>query len=267
MKSIVITGSTRGIGFGLADAFLESGCAVAVSGRSQAGVDKAVAELSAKHDAGRVLGQPCDVTSYEQVGALWGATVARYGTVDVWINNAGLGNTYRPFWQQTPEQMEAIVRTNVLGVMYGTQVAFRGMAGQGFGQIYNMEGFGSDGRTRAGLTVYGSTKSGVNYFTRSLLGEVGDAPVQIGSLSPGMVATDLLLDAFEDPAELERFKKVLNVIGDRVETVTPWLARQVLANEKQGANIRWLTRSKLLARFLSAPFSKRDLFGEESTGG
>jgi NAD(P)-dependent dehydrogenase (short-subunit alcohol dehydrogenase family) len=267
MKSIVITGSTRGIGFGLAGSFLELGCAATVSGRSQASVDKAAAALSARHDAERVFGQPCDVTSFEQVGALWDAAVGHYGSVDVWINNAGLGNLYRPFWEQTPEQIDAIVRTNVLGVMYGTQVAFQGMVRQGFGQIYNMEGFGSNGRTRAGLTVYGSTKRGIRYFTRSLLGEVGDAPVQIGALSPGMVATDLLLDAFEDPAELERFKRVFNIIGDQVETVTPWLARQVLANERQGADIRWLTRSKLLARFLSAPFSKRDLFGGDTADG
>jgi NAD(P)-dependent dehydrogenase (short-subunit alcohol dehydrogenase family) len=264
MKSVVITGSTRGIGLGLADSFLQLGCAVVINGRSGAGVDGAVADLASRRDAERILGQPCDVTDYGQVEALWEAAVARFGAVDIWINNAGLGNVYRLTWEQTPEQMEAIVRTNLLGVMYGTRVAFLGMQAQGFGQIYTMEGWGSNGRTRKGLTVYGSTKRAARYFTRSMLAEMEDTPIQLGALSPGMVITELLTDAFEDPAELERYKRIFSIIGDRVETVAPWLARQVLANQKNGATIRWLTRSKLWWRFLTAPFSRRDLFADES---
>jgi NAD(P)-dependent dehydrogenase (short-subunit alcohol dehydrogenase family) len=257
MKTVVITGSTRGIGFGLAESFLELGCAVAVSGRSQEGVDKAVARLAAAHDADRILGRPCDVTAYEQVQALWEAALERFGRVDVWVNNAGLGNVYRPAWEQTPEQMEAIVRTNVLGTMYGTRVAYLGMREQGFGQIFNLEGFGSQGRTRPGLTVYA-----VAYFTRSMVKEVNDGPVLLGAISPGMVVTAMLTDAYEDPAELEQYKRIFNILADRVETVTPWLAKRMLANRKNGVAFRWLTDVKVVGRFLGAPFGKRDLFGE-----
>jgi NAD(P)-dependent dehydrogenase (short-subunit alcohol dehydrogenase family) len=262
MKTVVITGSTRGIGFGLAESFLELGCAVVVSGRSQESVGKAVARLSAAHDAERILGQPCDVTAYEQVRALWEAALGRFGRVDVWVNNAGLGNVYRPAWEQTPEQMEAIVGTNVLGTMYGTRVAYLGMREQGFGQIFNLEGFGSQGRTRPGLTVYASTKATVAYFTRSMVREMEDGPVLLGSISPGMVVTAMLTDAYEDPAELEQYKRVFNILADRVETVTPWLAKRMLTNRKNGMILKWLTGLKVMGRFLSAPFSKRDLFGE-----
>lgn len=262
MKTIVITGSTRGIGLGLAEAFLELNCAIVVSGRSQNGVDRVVAALADKYDANFILGQPCDVISFEQVQRLWDVTLDRFGKVDIWINNAGLGNLYRPAWEQAPEQMATIVGTNLLGVMYGSKVAFLGMREQGFGQIYNMEGAGSNGRMQAGLTVYATTKRAVRFFTRSFINEMGDAPVQLGTLSPGMVVTDLLTGAFEDPAELERSKRIFNIISDRVETVTPWLARQILANQKNGANIRWLTVGKLMWRFLTAPLSKRDLFAE-----
>ena len=80
MKSIVITGSTRGIGFGLADAFLALGCQVTVSGRAQASVDRAVADLAARHgEAGRVAGFPCNVTRLEELQALWDAARARFG--------------------------------------------------------------------------------------------------------------------------------------------------------------------------------------------
>jgi NAD(P)-dependent dehydrogenase (short-subunit alcohol dehydrogenase family) len=264
MKSIVITGSTRGLGLGLAEAFLDLNCAIVVSGRSQTGVDRMVATLSEKYDANSILGQPCDVTSFEQVQRLWDAALDRFGKVDIWINNAGLGNVYLPAWEQSPEQMATIVRTNLLGVMYGTRVAFLGMREQGFGQVYNMEGAGSNGRMHAGLTVYGTTKRAVRYFTRSFVNEMGDAPVQIGTLSPGMIVTDLLVDAFEDPADLERNKRIFNILCDRVETVAPWLARQILANKENGANIRWLTRGKLMWRFLTAPFSKRNVFAEQA---
>jgi NAD(P)-dependent dehydrogenase (short-subunit alcohol dehydrogenase family) len=160
MKTVIITGSTRGIGFGLAEAFLDLDCSVVVSGRSQARVDEAVAALADRHNADAILGQPCDVTSFEQVQTLWDVAFDRFGKVDIWINNAGLGNIYRPAWEQTSEQMEAIVRTNILGTMYGTKVAFLGMREQGFGQIYNMEGAGSTGRIQAGMTVYATTKRG-----------------------------------------------------------------------------------------------------------
>ena len=70
MKIVVITGSTRGIGYGLADAFLELGCAVTLSGRSIERVEAAVNQLAGKYGAERVLGQPCDVTRFEEVQAL-----------------------------------------------------------------------------------------------------------------------------------------------------------------------------------------------------
>lgn len=263
MKTIVITGSTRGIGFGLADAFLERGCAVVISGRVSESVNHAVEELSSKHDPACVMGQPCDVTDYQQLQALWDATANRFEHIDIWINNAGLGNIYRPAWLQTPEQMESIISTNVLGTMYGTTVAYRAMLQQNFGQIFNMLGAGSDGRTKQGMTIYGSSKAGIDYFTRSMLAEVSeDSPVLLGTLSPGMVVTDLLTHAYEDPTELEKYKSIFNIIADRVEAVSPWLADRILANKKQGAQLKYLPRPKLVWRFISAPFSGRDLFSE-----
>ena len=135
MKTVVITGSTRGIGFGLADSFLAEGCAVVVSGRTEAAVSEAVSRLAARHDAQRISGQPCDVSDYAQVQALWDAAVARFGRVDIWINNAGIAHPVSDFEQLPPEQMKAIVETNVLGAMHGARVALKGMQAQGFGSL------------------------------------------------------------------------------------------------------------------------------------
>jgi NAD(P)-dependent dehydrogenase (short-subunit alcohol dehydrogenase family) len=263
MKVVVITGSTRGIGYGLADAFLNLGCAVTVSGRTEASVEGAVGKLSAKHDADHVLGQPCDVTQIEQMQALWDAALAHFGRIDIWINNAGINHPRRDFWEHSPERIQALVDTNLVGVMYGSQVALRGMLDQGFGGLYNMEGMGSDGRQVQGMTLYGATKYGLHYLTDALVEETRETPVLVGALSPGMVITDMLTrEEVRSEEDWERTKRIFNILADRVEDVTPWLARQVLDNDKTGVRIKWLTRGKIMTRFFAAPFRKRSLFEE-----
>ncbi len=263
MKVVVITGSTRGIGYGLADSFLDLGCAVAVSSRTPGAVEKAVAELSAKYEPARVFGQVCDVTDFGQVEALWDAARAHYGQIDIWINNAGLSNPMLKFWEHPPERLRAVVETNLLGAMYGCKVAVQGMVEQGFGAIYNLEGFGSDGRKMEGLTLYGVTKYALRYLDDSLAQEVEGTPVRIGAFQPGMVITDLVTGQYDrDSEEWQEAKKVFNVIADRPETVTPWLARHALENDKNGARIAWISPLKIAWRFLTARFRHRDLFDE-----
>jgi short-subunit dehydrogenase len=151
-----------------------------------------------------------------------------------------------------------------LGLIYGSQVAMRGMLKQGFGQIYNLEGFGSNGQIREGLSVYGTSKAAVHYFTQALIEDAQETGVVVGTLSPGMVITDLLLDRYEDdPQELEKVKSVFNIIADTPENVAPWLVEQILATNKNGVHIDYMPRSRLVGRFLKSPFSKRDLFPDE----
>jgi NAD(P)-dependent dehydrogenase (short-subunit alcohol dehydrogenase family) len=261
MTSVVITGSTRGIGYGLADSFLDLGCAVAVSSRTPEAVDRAVAALTAKHGADRVFGQPCDVTDFAQVQALWDAAKAQFSQIDIWINNAGVSNPLRKFWEHPPERLRAVVETNLIGAMYGCKVAVQGMLEQGFGAIYNLEGLGSDGRKMDGLAPYGMTKCALRYLDESLAKEVEGTPVQVGAFRPGMVITDLVTGQYDtDSAEWERAKRIFNIIADRPETVTPWLARQALENDKNGARIAWSSSLKIGWRFLTARFRKRNLF-------
>lgn len=259
MKTVVITGSTRGIGYGLAQEFLKRGCNVVVSGRSPESVAKAVKELG---NSDRLLGQACEVGNYEQVQQLWDAAKARFGQVDYWINNAGIDIPRKPYWELPKAEIDAIVQTNLLGMMYASQVVVKGMIAQGSGQLFNMEGFGSNGQKRAGMISYGTTKYGLRYFTQSLQKELKDTPIIVGTLSPGIVVTDLLMNDYKDkPEELERAKRIFNILADRVETVTPFLAEGVLANTKQNPAIAWLTTPKIMGRFMTARFNKRDVFG------
>ena len=262
-KIIVITGSTRGIGYGLADSFLQLGCSVAISGRSSETAKSAVSKLAAKYNASRILGFPCDVTAPEQLASLWENTISRFGKVDVWVNNAGHSGDMGMVWERSPQEAASVIATNLLGTIYGSQVAFRGMQAQGHGAIYNMEGMGSDGRMHAGLTFYGTTKSAIHYFTKSLALEAKDLPIIIGGLRPGMVATDLLRDRYKDrPEDWERAKKIFSIIAERVETVTPWLAKQMLNNSRNDVIFSYSSPWKLLGKFVSSPFVKRQVFDD-----
>jgi short-subunit dehydrogenase len=111
---------------------------------------------------------------------------------------------------------------------------------------------------RPGLTTSGATKRAVTSLTDSLAKEVKATPVTGHHLSPGMVVTDLLTHDYT-PEELAGAKKIFNILADRVETVTPWLAAKVLAGAPNGGRVAWLTRSKAMWRFMTA-FRKRDVF-------
>src|SRR5262245_19540984 len=82
---IVITGSTRGIGYGLAEAFLTRGCRVMICGRSSPLVESAIERLT---KSGNAAGRVCNVSDASDLQALWDDAVSRFGRVDVWINNA-----------------------------------------------------------------------------------------------------------------------------------------------------------------------------------
>lgn len=258
MANVVITGSTRGIGLGLAKEFRRLGHNVVVSSRGAAAVDAAVAQVSAAPGSGKVVGQPCDVSQRDQVQALWDAAIAALGSVDIWINNAGLAGPKLDLTDLNYADIEPVIATNIWGMIWGTQVPLIGMTAQGAGKIFNFEGFGSDGMTAPGLTIYGATKAALTYFTRSINKEIKSSPVLLGTISPGIVVTDLLEETRDrDPAAWEKTKKLYNILGDRVETVVPFLAARVLKAGKPGAAIKWLTTPKAAWRFISAGITKR----------
>jgi NAD(P)-dependent dehydrogenase (short-subunit alcohol dehydrogenase family) len=249
-KVVVVTGSTRGIGHGLVRAFLDRGCSVVVSGRSEAAVASAVESLGAPD---RVLGVAADVTSEADQQALWDAAVARFGRVDVWVANAGVSAPRLPVDDVPADAVRAVVETNVLGVLHSAQVALRGMVPAGRGQLWLVEGFGSGRQTAAGMSVYGASKRSVSYLVKALQKEAKGTGVQVGALSPGIVVTDLLTADYDgQPEQLEKAMKVFRVLGDRVETVTPWLADKVLATDRSGARVAWLTTPKAALRFATA---------------
>lgn len=261
---VVITGSTRGIGLGLAKEFLRRGHDVVVSSRGADAVAATVAALQAAFPGRRVVGQACDVADYAQVQALWKAAVDGLGDVDIWVNNAGRDGTKLPFFMLPPDDYVKTIETNLVGLFHCNRVAIPAMYKQRKGMIWNMEGFGSNGAVRPTIAPYGATKYALRYFTKAMIRELGKAPpVQVGYLSPGIVITELLVPPPDKRGERwEQSKKILNILADTVETVTPWLVEGMLKNHgRHGAAVRWLTPAKVQGRFLMNLFRKRDVFG------
>lgn len=267
MKTVVVTGSTRGIGRGLVENFLKRGCKVCVSGRGYEAVEKTVAELATQFGADKVTGKACDVSRSEDIQGLWDHAKAVFGTVDVWVNNAGMSIHRDMFWNLKDADIEKIVETNITGLMYANRIVLGGFVEQGSGQIWNMEGYGSNGATQPGITSYGTTKRAVHYLNRALRKEIKEhnekhgTDIQVCILSPGIVVTDLLIGDYDTKSEQwQKVRKIFNILGDKVETVAPWLVDGILASHKNGAEVAWLTGGKAFVRFLKATFVKRDLF-------
>lgn len=241
--------------------FLKAGCNVTVSGKDEKNLETAEAMLSGF--SGRVLFVKCDVGIKEEVENLWYESADRWGQVDCWINNAGQNCPHKFIYDTAQIYVDAVIDTNLKGLIYGSQVAAKNMLKQGSGQIWNMEGLGSNNMIRKKTILYGTTKHAVTYFTKGLAKELEGTPVMAGRLSPGMMLTDFIMKPpdGQKPSILDNkgSKKVFNILADRPDTVAAYFVPRILSNRKNNAHIIWLTRKKSYFRFMVSLFRKREL--------
>ena len=254
MKNIVITGSTHGLGFAMAREFLRAGCHVSLSGRHEsppASVSDDLADFS-----GMYIYVRCNVQKKDDLERLWRVSQENWGQINIWINNAGQNTPHIFSWETNASDTAKVIHTNLLGMIYGSQVAAVGMLQQGNGAIYSMEGLGSNNMIQPKTILYGTTKHALTYFMKALAKELEGSPVIAGRLSPGMVLTDFITkapdgtdsDVLTDP----NFIKVFNILADRPETVAEFFVPHMLRNKKNDAHIVWLTRRKAAWRFITA---------------
>jgi NAD(P)-dependent dehydrogenase (short-subunit alcohol dehydrogenase family) len=189
-KVAVVTGGTRGLGLAIARAFAAEGAQVVLAGRTEAGVQSALAQLRQQGLA--VWGRACDVADLEQVQRLAADALRECGALDIWVNNAGVAAPYGPSLDVAPSSSQQVMETNILGVYNGSTVALRHFLSQGKGKLINVLGMGARGPAPM-QNAYGASKAWVRSFTRSLAQEYRRSGVGVFAFSPGMTRTELLL--------------------------------------------------------------------------
>jgi NAD(P)-dependent dehydrogenase (short-subunit alcohol dehydrogenase family) len=259
MKNVVVTGSTKGVGYALSREFLRRGNNVVISGRTQQAVDDAVGKLNAESGGqARAIGRPTDVTDPAQVQALWDHAVGELGPVHLWVNNAGVANTTAKVVDTSVDDVRTMVTTNMLGTIYGSQVAVRGMTAQGGGQLFNVLGGGSDGKVRPNMGVYSTTKRGLDMLTATLVKETEGTNVRVGQVRPGMLITEgWLREAKVAPEQVADQRKMLNILCDHVDDVAPFLVDGMLSSNKSGDKVAWLTTGRIMKRFMTPGYAKK----------
>ncbi|KAG6558115.1 hypothetical protein Mapa_000296 [Marchantia paleacea] len=254
--NILITGSTKGIGYALAKEFLREGDNVIICSRSEERVQNALKELTEEFGEGRVWGTTCDVRSAKSVEALSNFFKSEIGYVDIWINNAGSNAyTYKPLTDTEDANIAEIVETNTLGVMLCCRQAIRTMREQPRGgHIFNMDGAGADGNATPRFAVYGATKRSLAQFTKSLQAELrmqGVKNVVVHNLSPGMVTTDLLMSGV-DTGQAKFFVNILAEPADKVASyLVPRIRAVAESQSKTSTYIRFLTGFKAYTQILA----------------
>lgn len=202
-KTAVITGGSRGLGLAIAEAYAREGARVVLAARGQASLDAALERLRAAGYA--ASGFACDAGDLEQVRALAQHTLATYGALDIWVNNAGVAGPYGPTADVPVELYERVVRTNILGTYYGSIVALDQFLAQGHGKLINLLGRGDD-RPVKFQNAYAPSKAWVMSFTKALAQEYKGSGVGIFAFNPGLVDTELLRQS----EVVEGYEKKLN---------------------------------------------------------
>lgn len=183
-KVAVVTGGTSGIGLAIARRFVAEGALVFITGRRQAQIDAAAAELGPQ-----AVGVRCDVGNLAELDALYEVIRQRSGRIDVLVANAGVGEPV-VLGDYTEEQFDSMFATNVKGAVFGVQKAMP-LLSQGASVI--LIGSSTSQRPGPGMEVYGATKAALRNFARSWTLNTQKNGFRVNVLSPGAVRTPGLL--------------------------------------------------------------------------
>jgi len=190
-KVALVTGGTRGIGLAIAEALLERGASVAASGQSAASLDRARRTLAPDPDrALRLEVSQADVRDPSQVEALVAGTVARFGGLDILINNAGVG-LLTPAAEMSIDTWRRVIDTNLSGVFYCCRAGIPRLRQRGGGWIINISSLAGK-NAFVGGAAYCASKAGLNAFSEALMQEVRYDNIRVSYVMPGSVDTEFM---------------------------------------------------------------------------
>lgn len=189
-KTAVVTGGTRGIGYGIVKKFLEAGAKVALFGSRQETVDKALDQIKAELPDAKVMGLHPDLGDYDEVNKALETVRETYGQLDILVNNAGI-SARESLYEYKPEDFERIMTLNVSAVFHCSKAAALMMKEQGGGSIVNVSSMVSIYGQPAGCG-YPASKFAVNGLTKSLARELGKDQIRVNAVAPGVTRTDMV---------------------------------------------------------------------------
>ncbi|MGH9346835.1 MAG: SDR family oxidoreductase [Vicinamibacterales bacterium] len=187
-KVAIVTGGSRGIGFGIARALLDSGATVVITGTNQAALDAAVRDLRAAAKGGSVDGARADVRAYGDVERMMGDAAGRHGGLDILVNNAGVG-LFRSVADMPVDEWHAVLETNLTGVFYCCRAAIPHLRARGGGWIINISSLAGKNAFVNGA-AYCASKAGLNQFSEALMQEVRYDGIRVSYIMPGSVSTE-----------------------------------------------------------------------------
>ena len=185
-RTAIVTGSSKGIGFSIAEALARANANVVVSARKPAEVTEAARGLEAL-GAGKVLGIPCDVGRLDDVRRLIGQTVEHLGGLDILVNNAGFG-IFSPVDQIDPADWDRLIATNLSGVFYCCHAAIPHLRNSQDAWIINIASLAGK-NPLAGGAAYNASKFGLVGFSEAMMLDVRQHGIRVSYIMPGSVNT------------------------------------------------------------------------------
>ena len=186
-KVAIVTGGSKGIGRGIAQALVQAGVDVCISARKRSEIDETVASLAGLK-RGRVTGIAGDVRDHSQVKAVFERAVSQFGGLDILINNAGIG-MFAKVEEMVPDDFRAVLETNLFGVYYCCYEAIPLMKKRGGGYIINISSLAGT-NAHPQMAAYNASKFGLNGFSEALMQEVRHEGIKVSYIMPGSVNTD-----------------------------------------------------------------------------
>ncbi len=194
-QTVLITGASAGIGSACAEAFAAEGARLVLTARRAARLRRVADALRERHGAD-VLPLVFDVREVAAVDDALGGLPQAWAGVDVLVNNAGLSRGLDPAYENTPEQIDQMVDTNVKGLLWVTRAVVPGMLRRGRGHVVNV-GSTAGHEVYPGGTVYAATKHAVGAITRGLKMDLHGTPIRVSTVDPGLTETDFSLVRFD----------------------------------------------------------------------